>query len=756
MRIHAILAVFLLVTAAPALAGDDPRELTIPAFLEVPYLHHPVVSDDGRQVAYQRTRRSVEDDEKTSQLWLAERDGDAPRQITFDDGVGGAAWRPGGGLSYLTTRDGESAQVWLNPLDGSEPRAITAVDGGVHAYWWAPDGEWLAVFAEPGADSETETETETDQAGLRSGREGVGQLEGDPVERPSEEVGGPEGGGGVGSDSVGGGEEPGIERTREVEGGLDTDTASDSDSTPEGDFQVFDRLEQPDEYSQLWIIPAGVDGPGEGEARQLTRAPVHVRNLAWSPDGERLALTYNERFSSLVDEEQRIALVDVATGEMETISPLDRHSSLAAFSPDGMRLAYFRDRHAELRAYLNLKDLVLRDLASGEETVLTGETQMTLGGMGSVPGHPPVWSDDGRLLYILAADRTTLDLWQVDARDGRMFPVTRLAGNVRGMDIGGGTLAYVESEQHRPGSLWVRKLRGRGGAVQLDSTDDTVADLGLLPPELLALPGAADGVVVEGYLFLPPGADREGNHPTIIEMHGGPYSRYGNAWTTRYPWHVLSHEGFAVFIANPRGGTAYGEEALQATYRGFGELDFDDLMAAANALVEGGIADPDRMGFTGYSYGGLMTNVVVSRTDRFAAAVSIAGLFNYVSAMGQSNPQLLIDAYRQPWAGDLAELWEDSPASRAARMTTPTLLMHGTKDRPVDPRQSIEMFTYLQLNGVPSRLVLYEGEGHGINRPVHMVDYQTRELEWFRHYLMGDESAAGAEPAVPVEPPAGE
>ena len=174
-------------------------------------------------------------------------------------------------------------------------------------------------------------------------------------------------------------------------------------------------------------------------------------------------------------------------------------------------------------------------------------------------------------------------------------------------------------------------------------------------------------------------------------------------------------------------------------------------MSACDALIERGIADPDRMGFTGYSYGGLSTNNVVSRTDRFRAAVSIAGIFNYVSAMGQSNPQLFIDSYRQPWAGDLQRMWEHSPVSRAGNLVTPTLVMHGTEDLPVDPRQSIELFSYLQLNGAPSRLVLYPGEGHGINRPSHMLDYETRELAWFDHYLLGDEDAEGAAMPEPVE-----
>ena len=270
------------------------------------------------------------------------------------------------------------------------------------------------------------------------------------------------------------------------------------------------------------------------------------------------------------------------------------------------------------------------------------------------PGGGPA----GRGLLVTAAAGTSYDLVRIRYPDGRVDPVTALAGDLGGYSATATMLAYVESELHRPGSLWVRKLRG-GGPHLLDSTDDEAAALGLVAPTLLQLPGADDGVTVEGFLFLPPGAERAGDHPTIIEMHGGPYYRYGNGWTTRYPWHVLSHDGFAVFIANPRGGTGYGADFQQAIYRGFGRDDYADLMAAVDALVEQGIADPERMGFTGYSYGGLMTNVVVSRTDRFAAAVSIAGLFNYVSAFGQSNPQLLIDSYRRPWSEDLARLWED-------------------------------------------------------------------------------------------------
>lgn len=688
LRTVALLVVLLAATAATAGAADQPP-FTLARFLEVPVITSPAVSPDGARVAYLVTWRDLAEDRRETRLWLADVKRGTTRQLTFTNApVGGLAWRPDGALSFLR-KDGDANQVWVNPLDGAEPRPVTSIKGGVGAYWWSPDGARLAVLADPPAPEE----------------EDPAAADGDA-----------------------------------------RDLAVYPVPADRADWEVRDRLEHPEDYQQLYVLEAGADHAG---AVPLTAAPWHPYHAAWSPDGKQLAVTFNPRFSSLVDEEQRIALVDAATGEARVVTPADRHASLAAYSPDGRRLAYYQDREADLRAYLNLKDVVVRDLATDQARVLTGATQLTLGGTGSTPGTAPAWDRDGRFLYLPAAEGTRLDLLRVDAGDGQTAWMTELAGSAVDVGLAGGTVAVVESELHRPGALLAGKPGGK--LKPLATTDDAVAAYGLRPARKLRLPGH-DGGFVEAFLFLPPGAGEGDRLPAIVEMHGGPFSRYGNAWTTRYPWQVLSREGFAVVIVNPRGGTGYGVDFLRGVYRNFGTDDFLDIMAAVDALVDQGTVDPDRLGFTGYSYGGLMTNAVVGRTDRFKAAVSIAGIWNYTSAMGQNNPQLFIDGYRRPWDEDLPRMWEHSPASRAAAITTPTLIMHGTEDEPVDPRQSIEMFSYLQLSGVPSRLVLYPGEGHGINKPSHMIDYQTRELQWFRHYLLGDQDAAGADEPVPVEP----
>lgn len=677
---RAIVVLFLssmLLALAPAARAADP--FTVEEFLQVPTLGSVAVSPDGRQVAYVKTARDLKDDEYRKELWVADVRTGAARQVTFENaGCGQVAWRGDGALSFVR-KSGDHAQVWVNPLDGSEPRPVTDFAEGIDAYWWSPDGAWLAVLA------------------------------------PAED-----------------------------------DTAKKQDDA--ADWTVFDRLEQPSEYPQLWLVPAGRWGRPDDDrvARRLSSPPYHVYFADWSADGHALAVTYNPRFSSLVDEDQRVALVDVAGNTWRDLSPADRHASYAVFAPDGKRVAYFRDREAELRAYVNVKDLVVHDLATDAATVVTPDHAMALGGVAGVPEEAPVWLPDGSGLVVAGADRTALDLYRVDVRARALAPLTRLAGNAGAWDLAGGTLAYVESQRHLPGSLYARPVAS-DKPRRLATVDDAVARFGLAPAQKLALPGA-DGTMIDGFLYLPPGARAGDKLPGIIEMHGGPYSRYGNAWSSRYPWPVLAQEGFAVFIVNPRGGTGYGQDFLRGVYRNFGTDDYLDIMAAADTLVARGIMDPERMGFTGYSYGGLMTDVVISRTDRFRAAVSIAGIFNYVSAMGQSNPQLFIDSYHEPWSADLARLWEHSPASRADRIKTPTLVMHGKDDTPVDPRQSVELFSYLQLNGVPSRLVLYPGEGHGINKPSHMLDYETREVQWFRHYLLGDDAAAGADEPLPVEP----
>ena len=385
-----------------SLAADDKPDFTLARFLEVPTLYSVKVSPDGSKVAWLQSRRDLADDKRVTRLWMADLKDGQPRQMTFvDSGVGRIAWRPDGSLSFTRKHD-DDYQVWINPLDGSEPRPVTDHEGGVGAYWWSPDGKYLAVLADPAEPEAEEGDEESDEL--------------DPMDAQVYEV----------------------EEDRQ-------------------DWTVWDRIELPGEYQQLWII-AATDADHDFEPRQLTASPLHPYHAAWAPDGKTLALTFNARFSSLVDEEQQIGLVDVATGEMEVLTPSTHHSSLAAFSPDGSQLAYYTDRDEELRAYLNLKDVVVRDMETGETRVLTGETDLTLGGSGSTPAVAPLWDAKGENMFLPAAEGTTRDLYRLDANSGKLENVTKLAGSLDSMNLAGGRLAYVESALDKPGTLYALSL----------------------------------------------------------------------------------------------------------------------------------------------------------------------------------------------------------------------------------------------------------------------------------------------------------
>ena len=316
-------SIFLLLLQAavlsPCRAQTAAPEFTLARFLEVPIIFSPTVSADGSQVAWLNSRRSLEDDKRVTRLWLADVKSGRARQLTFTaDGVGSPGWRPDGSLSFIRTHE-EAAQVWVNPLDGAEPRPVTAIEGGVSAYWWSPDGRYLVVLADPAKPEDEEESATDDDADARDA----------PV----------------------------------------YDVPADRE-----DWTVWDRLEQPDQYQQLWLVEALTDGAAHG-----LRTPAADHRAA-APVPRGLVAGRRDPGGDL----QRPVLQPGGRGAADRsagcrhrrrwtiITARTHHSSLAVFSPDGRHLAYYTDREEELRAYLNLKDVVVRDLDPVKVRVLTG------------------------------------------------------------------------------------------------------------------------------------------------------------------------------------------------------------------------------------------------------------------------------------------------------------------------------------------------------------------------------------------------
>jgi dipeptidyl aminopeptidase/acylaminoacyl peptidase len=242
---------------------------------------------------------------------------------------------------------------------------------------------------------------------------------------------------------------------------------------------------------------------------------------------------------------------------------------------------------------------------------------------------------------------------------------------------------------------------------------------------------------IEGLLILPVGYQEGERYPLLTHIHGGPASAW--TWKLYAGWHdwgqIMAQRGFAVFLPNPRGSTGRGVEFLCAIVNSYGEPDFDDIMSGIDHLIEEGIADPERLVVGGWSGGGYLTNVAVTRTDRFKAAISGAGTSNWISDLGTLDIRNVFTRYVGNIEDDPELAWRLSPIRNIRNARTPTLILTGDGDPRVPPAQSYEMYEGLKAVGVEAKLVLYPREPHSIMERNHQIDLLERVVDWFERHL---------------------
>jgi dipeptidyl aminopeptidase/acylaminoacyl peptidase len=243
---------------------------------------------------------------------------------------------------------------------------------------------------------------------------------------------------------------------------------------------------------------------------------------------------------------------------------------------------------------------------------------------------------------------------------------------------------------------------------------------------------SADGTLIDAYLTRPPNAPT-GRLPAILRIHGGPVAQYSTGFNLE--WQMLAARGFAVVAANPRGSSGYGRDFSHALWADWGNKDYDDVMAAVDAAIAMGVADPDRLGVGGWSYGGILTDHVIARTTRFKAAISGASEFNYLANYGN-------DHYQRQWEAELGLPWQNtqlwiklSPFYRLDKIVTPTLVMGGDADMNVPIIGGQQLYQGLKRLGRDTELVVYPGETHAIRRPSFQQDRFERYLAWYTKYL---------------------
>jgi dipeptidyl aminopeptidase/acylaminoacyl peptidase len=302
-------------------------------------------------------------------------------------------------------------------------------------------------------------------------------------------------------------------------------------------------------------------------------------------------------------------------------------------------------------------------------------------------------------------------------------------------------MAFVSGEPTRTGDIVLASIDGSDERVLFASNEELLSRLQLSEPENLQY-RSPDGTEIEGWL-LPParGTDARnasGSSPLVLTIHGGPHGAYGTRFM--FEQQLLAAQGYFVLYTNPRASTGYGEDFRWGTWGGWGFKDYEDIMAGVDLVLDRYPIDPDRMGVTGYSYGGYMTNWVITQTDRFAAAVSGASISNWVSDYGTADIPRTKESefFGPPWKERSLELLlRSSPIVHADGVSTPTLFVHGESDHRVPIAEAEQMYVALKKQAVPARFVRYPESFHGGWTPWRLMHRYWESLQWWDTYLGG-------------------
>ncbi len=478
----------------------------------------------------------------------------------------------------------------------------------------------------------------------------------------------------------------------------------------------------------VWLVD--LESP-EPEAR-AANLPGSASDFAWAPDGARYVAALAP--TPLIDDfyvSRRLHVVDAASGDV--LRTIEHDAKLGPFewSPDGARIAFIAgvDRHDPLegRVYVTSAD---------------GEALANL--TPNYPGHvhDVAWRDAGTLWY-----RASRGVWsELDLLDaaGRSVPGEPGVGApiVRSISARPGieTLAVVADTPQHPTELFAWSRDGGFRRLTFSNPDLPSRDLAVQEPIRYR---ARDGLELEGLLIRPLEERRGQRYPLVIVVHGGPESHYSQGWLSSYtlPAQTLAAEGYATFYPNYRASTGRGVEFSMLDHGDPAGREFDDLVDAKAHLVEIGLADGDRVGITGGSYGGFATMwAATALSEHFAAAVAFVGLSDQIFSLGTSdipNELYLVHTRRWPWE-DWQFALERSPLYHTGNARTPLLILHGDRDPRVHPSQSLALYRYIKLRtDTPVRLVWYPGEGHGNSDTAAQLDYAMRVKRWMDHYLKG-------------------
>lgn len=509
-----------------------------------------------------------------------------------------------------------------------------------------------------------------------------------------------------------------------------TDPKSKDEEANDKGRNDFRWVDEHVKLARLYTIPVDKGADGTRVVTQVTTIDRHVTSFDWAPDGRRIAFAHVQSPVADFWPTSDVSVVDLGTKVVTPLAASEAAEDTPFFSPDGawvaMTVSDVPTRWAQSRR------IHVRPSAGGGAPVIMPR---------SPDGQPSIggWMPGSTRLYFSEAKGTGTASYEADVTTGTIRE-TQTADDavISGLhfDTAGTSFAFVRQQSHRPPEVYV----GRAGAtpVQVSAANAAHAALPVGRTEVVTWT-STDGRRIEGLLHYPVGYQAGQKVPLILNVHGGPAGVFQHTFVGgrgSYPLASFIARGYAVLRPNPRGSSGYGVEFRQANIKDWGGKDYDDLMTGVDRVIAMGVADPARLGVMGWSYGGYMTSMIITRTNRFKAASSGAPVTNLMSFNGTADiPSFVPDYFETEFWNDPAIYARHSAMFNIRHARTPTLVQHGENDIRVPIAQGYELYTALKRQGVPTRMLVLPRQPHGIQEPKLQIVTMQSNLDWFDTYL---------------------
>jgi dipeptidyl aminopeptidase/acylaminoacyl peptidase len=701
------------------------------------------ISPDGSRVVYVVTEVSPDRTRNVSRLWIVSTSGGEPKRLTTDEADESVPrWSPDSQwIAFYSNRDGKNG-LWLISPEGSQPQLVTHplrtnffLTHSGESFTWAPDSRRIAFLSSPESKASEPRTTAAGPPGIperlmrpltpeeinqlpKEVREMILRAQGKPVD---------------GSNAKAAATSAPATASAPAAVSVQATTFPKPAQAVNDDPRVVTRLQYKSRTAfsdnlQSHIFIANL---ATRQTRQLTEGRFYQHSINWSPKGDEIVFVSNHEPDPDKVNNTDLFTVNVGTGAIRQLTKTKGCEWSPVFSPDGNQIAYLATKRE-----ITTIDSVAEDAHAYVIASAGGEAKDVTQGLDRRASSVK-WNATGKAILFTAGNQGKTLIYRADSGKTPEALINS-QGQFAGFSVSlNGKIACVFSQTAAPGEVHLLTETTENSAtnVQQKITSGASALSAISMNSSLDFKFDDEGLNIHGWVVPPLNYDAQKKYPVILYIHGGPHGMWGYGFDPTVQ--ALAARGYATLMINPRGSSGYGQKFSDGCVNDWGGGDYRDLMKGVDeALVKFPWLDGNRLGVIGGSYGGYMTNWIVTQTDRFKAAIARASLSNLISFYATSLYQDLIHAEFGGYPWDNYELlWERSPLKHVKKVRTPLMLTHGENDNDVHITQAEEMFTAVKMRGVETVLVRYPREGHGVREPRHREYALRTALDWFDKYL---------------------